>query len=185
MPRNPCVYISPVVISSLSWKPNLLIPSPDCLHLNWNCSSKTAPQVNIGPSNTEWYFSTCVLLCLGLLYLLQTQRRVLHHVLCSYTVWLNSSSWLCIQSLPWLQPANCFQINLSPCLVFSAPLRNSPCFVPLLSLPLLPAVHSPWTLPNSLQVMVVSPVPTPPSKHQASLRLEIAKKKEKKNQKNK
>lgn len=82
----------------------------------------------------------------------------------------------CSGYTPNQQLANCFQINLSPYLVFSAPLRNSPCFVPLLSLPRLPAVHSPWMLPNSLQVMIVSPVPIPPPKCQAPLRLEIAKK---------
>lgn len=59
-------------------------------------------------------------------------------------------------------------------LVFSAPQRNSSCLVALLSLPLLHAVHSLWTLPNSLHMMVAPPVPTPPSKCQASLGLKIA-----------
>lgn len=82
--------------------PSLLTPSPHCLHLNWKCYSETALQINIATLNTEWCFSTCILLCLEVLYLLQTQRRLLHHVLCSYAVWLNSSSWPCTQSLPWL-----------------------------------------------------------------------------------
>lgn len=43
----------------------------------------------------------------------------------------------------------------------------------LLSLPILHAVHSPQTLPNSLQVMAAPPVPTRPSKCQASLGLRI------------
>lgn len=50
---------------------------------------------------------------------------------------LGSAFSPCPGSAPSQQLANCFQINLSPCLVFTAPLRSSPCLVPLLSLPLL------------------------------------------------
>lgn len=57
----------------------------------------------------------------------------------------------CLSYTPSQQLANCFQINLPAVLVFSAPQRNSPCLVALLSPPphLLHAVYSLWTLPNS------------------------------------
>lgn len=53
------VYTSPVVISSLSWKPSLLIPSPRCLHLNWKCSSKTVPQINRDIKHRVVFLSLC------------------------------------------------------------------------------------------------------------------------------
>lgn len=174
MPRNPCVYISPVVIPSLSWKLSLLIPPPQ---LNWKCSSKTTPQINTGTLNTERCVSTQVLLCLEVFWLRRGSCTMFYApAQFGWIAALGSVLSPCPGYTPSQQLANCFQINLSPCLVCSALLRNSPCFVLLLSPPLLPAVHSAWTLSNSLQVMVVSPVPTPPSKCQASLRLETAKK---------